>query len=134
MNLELILPLFIVFCAALGAVIAYAIGGSALSGALIGGAIGFSPLFVLAVVYALLQRWSPERPDCICGRCKPEDYDFLESMSDIEEHVYFYRCPHCGRKYREHGDRFGLETPEGIRPYMTTSRWGRWIKDGPQGQ
>jgi hypothetical protein len=129
MNLELILPLFIIFCAVIGGVIAYVTGESLLIGAGLGGLLGISPLFFLGIVYLFLQKWGPDRPNCICGQCTSEDYDYIDSASNFKEHVYFYKCPHCSREYREHGKRFELNTPEGLRPYMKLSKWSRWVKD-----
>jgi hypothetical protein len=129
MNLDRLLPLFILLCLVLGGVIAHLRGESVLIGAGIGMAVGLSPLVFLGIAYLFIQRWSPDRPPCACGACESEDYDFIDSLSDFEEHVYAYRCPACGREYRAKGDSFSLSTPEGVKPYMKTSRWGRWVRD-----
>jgi hypothetical protein len=132
MNLDRLLPLFVLVCVVLGGVIAHLQGEHFLLGASIGMAIGLSPLLLLGIAYLFIQKWSPDRPPCVCGACASDDYDFMDSLSDIKEHVYFYRCPVCGREYRAHGGRFELNTPEGVRPYMKVSRWGRWVKDTAQ--
>ncbi len=131
MNLELIFPIFMIFCAALGCVIAYVLGESILLGASLGLFVGFSPLFILGIAYYFMQMWRHDRPDCVCGECKSGDYHFIDSQSNINERIYFFKCPHCGREYRWHGNRFEVSTPEGLKPHMKISRWGRWVKDLP---
>jgi hypothetical protein len=129
MNLDRLLPLFFFVCLVLGGLIANLRGDNVLHGAAIGMAVGLSPLALLGIAYFFIQKWAPDRPPCVCGACASDDYEFLDSLSDIKEHVYFYRCPACGREYRTHGGKFSFNTPEGVKPYMKTSRWGRWVKD-----
>lgn len=129
MNLERIFLFFIIFCTILGCVLADVLGKSILLDAALGVLIGSSLIFVLDIIYLLLQIWRPDLPDCVCRKCKSSNYRFIDSMSSIEKRIYLFKFPYCAREYRKHDNRFEFNAPEGVKPYMKISRWGRWVQD-----
>lgn len=127
LNLEKILPIFVILCATGGALIGYRWGNSAVMGAGIGLAVGFSPLLLLAIGYGFIMLWLPERPTCMCGECNSKDYQYLGPFSRPDDGAYYYQCPRCGREYRLKNKRFDLRLSEdNFQPYMMIAKWGKW--------
>lgn len=122
-------PIFFAICVAIGGAIAYFSGSSLLYGTSIGMVVALSPLMLLGVLYILIVVWCPDRPECLCGKCQSNSYVFLNSQIEQNalENVYQYRCPFCGRTYRQRHKRFNECLDNGSEiPYMVISKWGRW--------
>jgi hypothetical protein len=71
--------------------------------------------------------WRPDRPICRCGKGRSEEYEYIGPEQITAETVFEYRCPFCGRRYRQKEKRFWefLDNGSDI-PYMSISKWGRW--------
>lgn len=127
MNLDRTLPIFVILCVSIGALIGYLRGNSAVTGAEIGLAVGFSPLLLLAIGCAFFTLWCPDRPTCMCGKYKSIDYKHLSHLSKRKRDVYYYKCCNCGREYRLQNKHFDLRLSENdFQSYMMISKWGRW--------
>ncbi len=127
MNLSRAYPLFILLCIAGGATIAHFTGASIFIGTAIGSAVGVAPMALLCITYLLFMKWRPDRPMCRCGKCRSEEYEYIGPKHITAETVFEYRCPFCGRIYRQKEKRFWefLDNGSDI-PYMSISKWGRW--------
>jgi hypothetical protein len=115
-----------------GGILAHYSGYSFLAGVAGGVTFGMLPLLVLGAIVGLMFLWCPERPICICGKCRSEDYDFIGPMSKPEDNTFYYKCSLCGREYRCQGSKFDLKTAQGYSPYMEISRWRRWKRSVQQ--
>lgn len=111
---------------AVGGILACRGDGSIPAGVAGGLALGMLPLLFLGAIVGLMMAWCPERPPCVCGKCDSGEYDFIGPMHKTEDDAYYYKCPHCGREYRSHGNTFDVKTADGYSPYMVKSRWQRW--------
>jgi hypothetical protein len=129
MNLEKVFPWFVVLCMAGGGILAHRSGASLMAGVAGGLGVGMLPLLVLGAIYWLMMAWRPERPPCVCGKCKSDEYVSVGPMVKPEDSTYYYKCPHCGCEYRSHGSLFDLKTAHGYSPYMEISRWQRWKRN-----
>jgi hypothetical protein len=109
-----------------GGMLAHHSGYSILAGAAGGIAVGMLPLFFLGAIVGLMLIWCPERPICICGKCRSDNYDFVGPMYKSQDDTYYYKCSVCGREYRCRGPKFELKTEQGYSPYMEMSRWHIW--------
>jgi hypothetical protein len=90
-------------------------------------------LFLLGVTVAFLVVWHPDRPVCRTGQCSSNQYEFLEwrkpDGDGVTVNASYYRC-RCGTKYVARAGRFMEVDEHGNElPYMTTSKWGRWVID-----
>ena len=127
MNLDRALPIFVILCTSIGALMGYRLGDSAVTGAAIGLAVGFSPLLLLGIGDGFFTLWCPDRPTCMCGKCKSNDYRYLGPPSKPSDDAYYYKCPSCGREYRLQNKRFDLRSSKNdFQPHMMISKWGRW--------
>ena len=121
------LPLFVLGSAAVGGAVAYFTGRTILIGVTVGFFLGFSPLVLLGTAYFLLIAWRPDRPICRCGKCQSERYDFIGTEQVSDGKIYRYRCPVCGREYKQKDNRFWEYMRDASEiPYMRISKWGRW--------
>ena len=121
------LPLCVLGSAAVGGAVAYFTGGTILTGVAIGFVLGFSPLVLLGIAHFLLVVWRSDRPICRCGRSQSEHYESIGPEQASAESVFEYRCPVCGREYRQKDNRFWEYMRDGSEvPYMRISKWGRW--------
>ena len=128
MNLQILLLLM----ASAGVLIGWLTGryaGYALTlSTIVGFLIGIAPLFLLPVSGRVLSAWSPDRSDCLCGRCRSEDYIYgsMERGENGRPCAYRYHYPECGTRYVSRDDHF-LEVREGCEVlYRKLNRWGRW--------
>jgi hypothetical protein len=127
MNLDRALPIFVILCISIGALMGHLWGSSAVIGAAIGLAVGFSPLLLLAIAYGFIVLWRPETPTCMCGKCESKGYEYLGPFSKPNDDTYYYKCPSCGREYRLQNKRFDLRLSKNdFQPYMMISKWGKW--------
>lgn len=127
MSLSRALPLLVIVSAAGGGVVAQFIGASVAVGVAIGLAAGMTPIAVLSIGYLVLMAWRPDRPTCRCGKCQSEQYELVGPEQVTAATVFEYRCPFCGRAYRQAKNRFWELARDGSEiPYMSVSRWGRW--------
>ncbi len=124
MSLDTLLPILMLLLPAVGGVLGYRWGG--VTGGSIGVAIGFSPFVLFAAAYGAVTVWFPDRPVCICGQCKSEDYKYLGFRKPARD-THYYKCSRCQRHYRLENGRFDLrQDDESYKPYMKLSKWGRW--------
>lgn len=135
MNLSRVIPLLVVGSAAGGGAIAAYTGHDVLVGVASGFLIGLSPLLLLGLAYAFLVAWRPDRPACRNGRCRADDYEFLEWPEGARKEgtgcSYCYQC-RCGDRYVQRGTRFVEIAQDATeKPFMALSKWGRWLPDTP---
>lgn len=107
-----------------GALIGAMSGGSWIHGAGVGMLAGFSPLVLLYVLCIYFSVWCPLRPDCLCGNCNSDGYEFVGMNEGYTE--FHYRCGSCGREYVSVDDGY-YELVDGRRCLrFAKTKFGRW--------
>lgn len=126
MRIEHLYLVWVILCAAAGALIGAKSGHGILRGVSDGMFVAFLPLFLWMIVYWLMSSWRPLLPPCRCGKSRRQGYRHVgPEMSGRPGRCF--RCHACGRLYESHDGRFDEVTDTGcIVPYMHHSRWGRW--------
>ena len=90
--------------------------------------VGLIPLVFIWLIGLPILLFRRDRPTCVCGHCRSQDYRYL-SM-DKQSLSFDYECPFCHRCYRaRHGTFYELAADGSERPYMHQSRFGRWLKN-----
>jgi hypothetical protein len=127
MNLCRVYPVFIMLCIAISGAIAHVSGAPLLHVIILGLAVGMAPLVLMGIMSILMVAWCPDRPMCRCGKCRSDDYSYVESGNITVETVFEYQCPFCSRTYRQRDKRFWEFSSDGSEiPYAVISKWGRW--------
>jgi hypothetical protein len=126
-NLDRAIPLWFAFCISVSALVG-AITPVGFQRALMSGAIlGLLPLLLLWIVGLGVLLIFRDRPPCLCGSCRSQDYIFLSMDRRREQYTFDYECPSCHRRYRARDDLFfELATDGAEGPYMRRSKFGRW--------
>ncbi len=128
MNIERLYPIWLILCAATGALLGNVTGYGTVRGLADGMIVAVSPIFLLMLALALMSLWRPILPPCRCGKCNHKGYRYVSPASDNPSGIRF-RCPECGRVYESSGGRFDEVSNDGhIIPYMRHSKLGRWKK------
>jgi hypothetical protein len=87
--------------------------------------VGIVPLALIWLVGLPILLFYRDRPACICGHCRSQDYRYL-SMEQ-QPLSFDYECPSCSRRYRARDGMFSEVASDGSeRPYMRQSTFGRW--------
>jgi len=123
-----------------GLVLASFILGAA--GAMIGVLAGYNPLYgaslgvfapsIILIVLVIVLGGLSGYPVCRCGRCKGNDYTFIEIEPKgvvTEDTEFHYKCSFCARRWAEKGSVFYEVTPDGLKPYkkrFSTNIWW-WV-------
>jgi hypothetical protein len=125
MKFEHIISVFPILCALIGGIISNIYFDQWIFGAWVGLLIGLSPIIILITSILIIKYYYPERPDCLCGASRSNDYKYVGMNVDHTE--FQYQCTKCSRSFIAVNNEFyELVNEQRIQRYKKSKR-GKWI-------